>query len=87
MMLLEGCFSEDVGAGRNMLTTAICTSLALSCMSDEMELDGRPRLNLATFVTTRMEDEAEELMLVSAAKCLLVRCACARLRGCKLYRT
>ena len=39
---------------------------ALQVVRDELILDGNPRLNLATFVTTWMEPQAEELM----AECL-----------------
>jgi len=33
-----------------------------------MILDGTPRMNLATFVTTYMEKECEELMMDAARK-------------------
>ena len=33
-----------------------------------MILDGTPRMNLATFVTTYMEKECEELMMEAARK-------------------
>ena len=35
---------------------------ALQVVQDELMLDGNARLNLATFVTTWMEPEAERLM-------------------------
>jgi len=35
---------------------------ALQVVRDELILDGNPRLNLATFVTTWMEPQAEVLM-------------------------
>ena len=41
---------------------------ALQVVQDELILDGNARLNLATFVTTWMEPEAEELMASCAAK-------------------
>ena len=41
---------------------------ALQVVRDELILDGNARLNLATFVTTWMEPEAEELMAECAAK-------------------
>ena len=41
---------------------------ALQVVRDELILDGNARLNLATFVTTWMEPEAEVLMAESAAK-------------------
>ena len=41
---------------------------ALQVVRDELILDGNARLNLATFVTTWMEPEAEKLMAECAAK-------------------
>ena len=41
---------------------------ALQVVRDELILDGNARLNLATFVTTWMEPEAEQLMAECAAK-------------------
>ena len=41
---------------------------ALQIIQDELLLDGNARLNLATFVTTWMERDAEQLMAESAAK-------------------
>jgi glutamate decarboxylase len=41
---------------------------ALQVIRDELILDGNARLNLATFVTTWMEPEAEQLMAECAAK-------------------
>ena len=38
-------------------------STALQVVRDELILDGNARLNLATFVTTWMEPEAEQLMV------------------------
>ena len=35
---------------------------------DELLMDGTPALNLASFVTTYMEDEAEKLMLENLSK-------------------
>ena len=43
--------------GRGMLP-----STALQVVRDELTLDGNPRLNLATFVTTWMEPQAEVLI-------------------------
>src|SRR6201999_4596486 len=40
----------------------------LQMVRDELILDGNARLNLATFVTTWMEPEAEQLMAECAAK-------------------
>src|ERR1700741_1548567 len=41
---------------------------ALQAVRDELILDGNARLNLATFVTTWMEPEAEELMAECSPK-------------------
>ena len=41
---------------------------ALQVVRDELILDGNARLNLATFVTTWMEQEAEQLMTECDAK-------------------
>src|ERR1700747_1021488 len=41
---------------------------ALQVVQDELILDGNARLNLATFVTTWMDPEAEQLMTECAAK-------------------
>ncbi|TPX32864.1 glutamate decarboxylase [Synchytrium microbalum] len=43
-------------------------STAYQLIKDELELDGRPALNLASFVTTYMEPEAEKLMTESLNK-------------------
>jgi glutamate decarboxylase len=37
-------------------------------LKDELDLDGRPNLNLASFVGTYMEKEAEALMVENLAK-------------------
>lgn len=37
-------------------------------LRDELDLDGKPNLNLASFVTTWMEDNARDLMLENVAK-------------------
>ncbi|CAM9670707.1 unnamed protein product, partial [Phaeothamnion confervicola] len=42
--------------------------VASQLIKDEMILDGQPRQNLASFVTTYMEPEAEELMALAAPK-------------------
>ncbi|KAJ6016659.1 Pyridoxal phosphate-dependent transferase major region subdomain 1 [Penicillium sp. IBT 35674x] len=41
---------------------------AYRMIKDDLVLDGNPMLNLASFVTTYMEDEAEKLMLESSNK-------------------
>lgn len=37
-------------------------------IKDELDLDGRPNLNLASFVGTYMEKQAEELMIENLSK-------------------
>ena len=41
---------------------------AYQIINDELMLDGTPRLNLASFVTTWMEPECEKLMMASINK-------------------
>ena len=48
--------------------TGVLPRTALQVVRDELILDGNARLNLATFVTTWMEPEAEELMAACASK-------------------
>ncbi|MDA8393306.1 MAG: glutamate decarboxylase [Actinomycetota bacterium] len=43
-------------------------SLAYQLIHDELQLDGNPELNLASFVTTWMEPEADRLMAESAGR-------------------
>ena len=45
--------------------------LAYQLVHDELMLDGNPRLNLATFVTTWMEPEATRLMMECIDKNLI----------------
>ncbi|RIB06045.1 glutamate decarboxylase-like protein [Gigaspora rosea] len=42
--------------------------IAYKLIRDDLQLDGNPALNLATFVTTYMEDEAEKLMAENLSK-------------------
>ncbi|CAO3625507.1 unnamed protein product [Cunninghamella blakesleeana] len=44
------------------------SNVAYRLIKDDLALDGRPGLNLATFVTTYMEPEAEKLMAENVAK-------------------
>ena len=41
---------------------------AYQIINDELMLDGNPRLNLASFVTTWMEPECDKLMMASINK-------------------
>jgi glutamate decarboxylase len=49
-------------------TTGMPADTAYQVVHDELMLDGNARLNLATFVTTWMERQAEELMMEGADK-------------------
>lgn len=42
--------------------------VAFQMINDELMLDGKPRLNLASFVTTWMEPECEKLIMDSLNK-------------------
>ncbi|KAI7860094.1 glutamate decarboxylase [Circinella umbellata] len=44
------------------------SNVAYRLIKDELALDGNPALNLASFVTTYMEDEAEKLMAENLSK-------------------
>mmetsp|Transcript_11091 Transcript_11091/g.18146 ORF Transcript_11091/g.18146 Transcript_11091/m.18146 type:complete len:495 (+) Transcript_11091:135-1619(+) len=46
--------------------TGMAANCASTLIKDELSLDGRPLQNLASFVTTYMEPEADELMLMGA---------------------
>jgi glutamate decarboxylase len=48
--------------------TEMPASAASQLIRDELQLDGNPLLNLASFVTTWMEPEADELFSVAASK-------------------
>jgi len=39
-----------------------------SMLKDELDLDGRPNLNLASFVNTYIEDRGQQLMIENIAK-------------------
>ena len=41
---------------------------AYQIISDELMLDGNPRLNLASFVTTWMEPECDKLIMAALSK-------------------
>lgn len=51
-----------------MRDESLTQAMVKQLIQDEMQLDGRPRLNLASFVTTRMEEAAEAVMQEAAAK-------------------
>ncbi|KAK2635595.1 hypothetical protein Ddye_030387 [Dipteronia dyeriana] len=51
-----------------MLENSIPKEVAYQIINDELMLDGNPRLNLASFVTTWMEPECDKLMMASINK-------------------
>ncbi|RZC74899.1 hypothetical protein C5167_050380 [Papaver somniferum] len=51
-----------------MAEKSIPKDAAYQIISDELMLDGNPRLNLASFVTTWMEPECDKLMMASVNK-------------------
>ncbi|KAF6170653.1 hypothetical protein GIB67_001909 [Kingdonia uniflora] len=51
-----------------MPNASIPKDAAFQIINDELMLDGNPRLNLASFVTTWMEPECDKLMMDSIAK-------------------
>src|SRR4029077_7477370 len=64
-------YVQELGAGiprYRLPAHGMLPRTALQMVRDELILDGNARLNLATFVTTWMEPEAEQLMRNSAAK-------------------
>jgi glutamate decarboxylase len=64
--------SGEQSVSRNRLPErSMLASTAYQIVRDELLLDGTARFNLATFVTTWMEDEAERLYLEAADKNLI----------------
>src|SRR5580692_446503 len=64
-------YVQELGAGiprYRLPVHGVLPRTALQVVRDELILDGNARLNLATFVTTWMEPEAEQLMAECAAK-------------------
>src|ERR1700748_2349419 len=64
-------YVQELGAGiprYGLPAHGMLPRTALQMVRDELILDGNARLNLATFVTTWMEPEAEQLMAECAAK-------------------
>lgn len=51
-----------------MAETSIPKEAAYQIINDELMLDGNPRLNLASFVTTWMEPECDKLIMASINK-------------------
>ncbi len=51
-----------------MADNPLPANVVKTLIDDEMVMDGTPRMNLASFVTTWMEKECEELMVDAARK-------------------
>jgi glutamate decarboxylase len=51
-----------------MAENSIPKEAAYQIINDELMLDGNPRLNLASFVTTWMEPECDKLIMASVNK-------------------
>ncbi|CAN8103802.1 unnamed protein product [Discula destructiva] len=73
----EDCFTTSVYGSKFALTDLpryeipdgeMPKEVAYRMIKDDLSLDGNPMLNLASFVTTFMEDEAEKLMTESLSK-------------------
>ena len=59
--------AEDLPA-HEMPEKEMPKEIAYRMIKDDLSLDGNPMLNLASFVTTYMEDEAEKLMTEAFSK-------------------
>ncbi|KAF4121674.1 glutamate decarboxylase [Geosmithia morbida] len=55
-------FAEKTLPSHHMPELEMPKDVAYRLIKDELSMDGNPKLNLASFVTTYMEDEAEKLM-------------------------
>ncbi|KAJ0132039.1 Glutamate decarboxylase 4, partial [Colletotrichum tanaceti] len=73
----DDCFTTSVYGSRfanqdlprsEMPENDMPKEVAYRMIKDELSLDGNPMLNLASFVTTYMEEEAEKLMAESFSK-------------------
>ncbi|KAJ5823681.1 Pyridoxal phosphate-dependent transferase major region subdomain 1 [Penicillium robsamsonii] len=61
-------FAADHMPQNEMPEREMPRQIAARMIKDELSLDGNPKLNLASFVTTYMEDEIEEIMTESMSK-------------------
>lgn len=61
-------FAQQALPKHKMPESEMPREVAYRMIKDELSLDGNPKLNLASFVTTYMEDEAEKLMTDSFSK-------------------
>ncbi|KAJ5522527.1 hypothetical protein N7527_006642 [Penicillium freii] len=61
-------FAADHMPHHEMSEREMPRQVAARMIKDELSLDGNPKLNLASFVTTYMEDEIEEIMTESFSK-------------------
>src|SRR5438067_8265447 len=72
-------YVQELGAGiprYRLPAHGMLPRTALQMVRDELILDGNARLNLATFVTTWMEPEAEELMAECSPKNMIDKDEC-----------
>ena len=60
-------FSHDIPKYR-LATDGISADAAYQLVHDELDLDGNPTLNLASFVTSWMEPQADRLAVETLAK-------------------
>lgn len=59
----------DINIPRDSLSTqGVPSNVAYEILHDQLNLDGNPTLNLASFVTTWMENEADKLILENIGK-------------------
>ncbi|KAG6135079.1 hypothetical protein E4U22_007319 [Claviceps purpurea] len=61
-------FAEQDLPRFRMPEKAMPREIAYSMIKDDLSMDNNPKLNLASFVTTYMEDEAEKLMVEALSK-------------------
>ena len=61
-------YIRDSSAKYKMPENSIPKEVAYQVINDELMLDGKPRLNLASFVTTWMEPECDKLIMDSMNK-------------------
>ncbi|KFA61865.1 hypothetical protein S40285_07080 [Stachybotrys chlorohalonatus IBT 40285] len=61
-------FADEELPKQQMAEEAMPRDVAYRMIKDELSLDNNPKLNLASFVTTYMEDEAEKLMSEAFSK-------------------
>lgn len=68
MLYVLFCFDPCTMSRFRLPEKSIPKDAAYQIIHDELMLDGNPRLNLATFVTTWMEPECDKLMMCAINK-------------------